>query len=312
MNEDGVVQIDVGPTKSAAAASAAQAFKVHLIESQMTPKGLCLCFRVDEDDEDTIDQILGALSRIRALAIHWAGNQYTRQEYNDICLDLYPPDDDEPVLEEDREFVALATACSSSGEWTNVSDGSYRDPAVRKDLLDIFACSEMREEIVQAAREVWRSPTRHSQRQVQYALEERFSQPHYTMEDEAWYGGRLNGVERMRTAPHRSNIVSVYPASCRCLLCRRLYLEEDGQTPRLFFIDEIGDPGTNVGRPLDQWLPTLPPLHLHCACSASYFNDHLLGLHHDPWGGRQPIITRLPSGVRVPFDKRMIQWFDAW
>lgn len=307
MADNGVVRIDVGPTKSPSAKEAAEVFSEHLTTTSRTAKGLSLIFTVDEDDEDTIDAILAALGRIRSLTIHWAGNAYTKREYFDVCLDLDDWDEDEPVPEEHREFLTLAGASSNGGDWTAVEDGSYRAPEVRQQLLDIFACGGMRQEIVRGACAAWDSGRGLSQRQVQYALEERFSQAHFTMENEAWYGGKLLQVERLLTSPIRSNIVIIYPEIRKCSVCRRLYAESDGETPRLFLLDEIERPGANIGRPLERWLPTLPPLHLHCACSATFLTSIILDVYEDTWGQRQLFITRLPSGERVPFQKEVLQ-----
>ena len=57
-----------------------------------------------------------------------------------------------------------------------------------------------------------------------------------------------------------------------CSHCRRAYLKSDG-TPRLFRLSELAANGTNIGRKSNEWLPTLPQLHINCRCLLQYFEE---------------------------------------
>ena len=57
----------------------------------------------------------------------------------------------------------------------------------------------------------------------------------------------------------------VYPGACKH--CIRLYLTHGiGSEPRLFSYEELLENGSNVGRKVAEWKPTLGPVHPFCRC----------------------------------------------
>jgi hypothetical protein len=50
-----------------------------------------------------------------------------------------------------------------------------------------------------------------------------------------------------------------------CLVCERLFLDPEGM-PRSFTAQELLANGTNFGRAMAEWKPTLFPIHLGCTC----------------------------------------------
>jgi len=57
------------------------------------------------------------------------------------------------------------------------------------------------------------------------------------------------------------------PAPDACPWCKKLYLEEDGVTPRIFKMRELAD--SNFGRKARNWLPTIGSVHPFCRCQLS-------------------------------------------
>ena len=57
-----------------------------------------------------------------------------------------------------------------------------------------------------------------------------------------------------------------------CSHCRRAYCNSDG-SPKLFRLSELAANGTNIGRKPNEWLPTLPALHVNCRCLLQYFEE---------------------------------------
>ena len=54
------------------------------------------------------------------------------------------------------------------------------------------------------------------------------------------------------------------PAPDSCNHCKRLYLESDGVTPKIFKLHELISNGDNVGRKTAEWMPTVHPTHPNC------------------------------------------------
>lgn len=65
-----------------------------------------------------------------------------------------------------------------------------------------------------------------------------------------------------------------------CKQCKKHYLERDGKTPKLFKLSELMANGTNYGKKVQDWKPTLSVMHPHCQCSllvmpkGCVFNDN--------------------------------------
>lgn len=56
------------------------------------------------------------------------------------------------------------------------------------------------------------------------------------------------------------------PAPDACQHCKRLYLEADGVTPKIFNLNELISNGDNVGRKTIDWKPTTHTTHPNCTC----------------------------------------------
>jgi hypothetical protein len=56
------------------------------------------------------------------------------------------------------------------------------------------------------------------------------------------------------------------PAPDACAHCKRLLLESDGVTPKVFKLSELIANGTNVGKKTRDWLPIVGTIHPNCVC----------------------------------------------
>lgn len=60
-----------------------------------------------------------------------------------------------------------------------------------------------------------------------------------------------------------------------CKKCVQLYLTNGaGSEPRVFTITQLQNNGTNIGRKVDEWLPTVGPTHPHCRCMLMYVDSN--------------------------------------
>jgi hypothetical protein len=63
----------------------------------------------------------------------------------------------------------------------------------------------------------------------------------------------------------------VFPGACRH--CIRLYLTEGiGSKPKLFKVSQLVENGTNIGRKVEDWVPTLGSVHPYCRCILYHVN----------------------------------------
>ena len=87
---------------------------------------------------------------------------------------------------------------------------------------------------------------------------------------EAFNQGRVANIERKGTEGRI--YFDVFPGSCKH--CIRLYLTAGfGSAPKVFKIDEIRSNGTNIGKKVTDWLPTISPVHPSCRCTANEVPD---------------------------------------
>ncbi len=63
------------------------------------------------------------------------------------------------------------------------------------------------------------------------------------------------------------------PSPDACNHCKRLYLESDGVTPKIFKMSELLANGDNVGRKVSEWLPTTHTTHPNCTCPIAVLPD---------------------------------------
>lgn len=64
-------------------------------------------------------------------------------------------------------------------------------------------------------------------------------------------------------------IVYKRPSPVACKQCIKHYLEPDGITPKLFKLSDLMANGTNYGKKVADWKPTLGTLHPNCICPLS-------------------------------------------
>ena len=77
------------------------------------------------------------------------------------------------------------------------------------------------------------------------------------------YGNRKTEELRKKT---EDTLVEIYVDSSSCKICKRLFLEEDGKTRKLFWFSELYDREINRNKALADWKPVIPPIHLLCTC----------------------------------------------
>lgn len=68
-----------------------------------------------------------------------------------------------------------------------------------------------------------------------------------------------------------SQLVFKRPAPDACSHCKRMYLESDGITPRIFKMTELSD--SNIGKKAADWEPTIGPVHPWCQCQLQMVPD---------------------------------------
>lgn len=79
-------------------------------------------------------------------------------------------------------------------------------------------------------------------------------------------GAMLHGqADHVRKRHGHKAMVAKRPFPTACPHCKRLYLS--GDVPRIFRLRDLEANGTNHGRKVNEWLPTLGPLHPQCQCS---------------------------------------------
>ena len=96
---------------------------------------------------------------------------------------------------------------------------------------------------------------------------------HRVVQTETWnaklYGeaSQIMSGESPFTSDKGETLVYKRPAPDCCPMCRKLYLEKDGVTPKVFKMSELLSNGSNAGKKQSEWLPTLGTLHPNCACT---------------------------------------------
>ena len=65
---------------------------------------------------------------------------------------------------------------------------------------------------------------------------------------------------------------SVFQGACKH--CIRLYLTKGlGSAPKVFKISELIANGSNIGRKVEDWKPTLDPIHPYCRCTLQFISN---------------------------------------
>jgi len=63
------------------------------------------------------------------------------------------------------------------------------------------------------------------------------------------------------------------PSPDACQHCKRLYLEDDGVTPKVFKLSELLKNGTNVKKKVSEWKPIVGATHPNCTCPIAVLPD---------------------------------------
>lgn len=86
-----------------------------------------------------------------------------------------------------------------------------------------------------------------------------------TSSQTAFEAGRALEIERRN--PNRDPIVYKEVFEGACKHCVKLYLTNGiGSKPIIFKLSELRANGSNIGRKVDEWKATIPPVHPHCRC----------------------------------------------
>ena len=86
----------------------------------------------------------------------------------------------------------------------------------------------------------------------------------------AFSEGRLSVIEKQN--PKSRIFFNVYEKACEH--CVKLYLTKGiGSQPKIFTIEELKNNGSNIGRKVKDWLPTIPPIHPWCRCQLNKYNE---------------------------------------
>ena len=87
---------------------------------------------------------------------------------------------------------------------------------------------------------------------------------------EAYNTGRASAIEQ-EAGPNAEVYFDVYPGACQ--RCRELYLtdpDDPNSEPKVFKLSEIRANGSNIGRKVAQWLPSIEPTHPYCRCTLEW------------------------------------------
>lgn len=87
---------------------------------------------------------------------------------------------------------------------------------------------------------------------------------------EAYNTGRAAAIEEA-AGPDAEVYFDVYPGACQ--RCRELYLtdpDNPDSEPKIFKLSDIRANGSNIGRKVAQWLPSIEPTHPYCRCTLEW------------------------------------------
>lgn len=87
---------------------------------------------------------------------------------------------------------------------------------------------------------------------------------------EAYNTGRAAAIEE-EAGPNAEVYFDVYPGACQ--RCRELYLtdpDDPNSEPKIFNLSALRANGSNIGRKVAQWLPSIEPTHPYCRCTLEW------------------------------------------
>jgi hypothetical protein len=109
--------------------------------------------------------------------------------------------------------------------------------------------------------------------------------------------GKAAWIERLEENPKVYKI----PQEKACKHCVRLYLSKGvGSEPKVFFLKELRENGTNIGKKVEDWKPVLGPVHPYCRCSLKHLR---LG---DEWEDEQKMF-KLPENYQPKVIRKKIR-----
>lgn len=130
-----------------------------------------------------------------------------------------------------------------------------------------------------AVKEVVPDAVRNAKSRGQVAMELRDKTGDFTRDwnrvanTEMW-NAKLQGEAHAIEEKHGPDaIVFKRPCPNACSVCRKLYLEKDGITPKLFKLSELKANGTNDGRKSGDWKPVLGTVHPNCRCVLNFMPE---------------------------------------
>lgn len=86
--------------------------------------------------------------------------------------------------------------------------------------------------------------------------------------------GRLAVIQRRYGSNTEAKVYFKVQADA-CDHCVKHYLTNGrGSEPKVFTIKELQHNGSNIGRKVNQWKPTIQPLHVNCRCLLTEYIDH--------------------------------------
>ena len=107
--------------------------------------------------------------------------------------------------------------------------------------------------------------------------------------------------------PDGNPIVYKMPERKACKYCKALYLlDNDFDKPRLFYLNKLQDNGSNMGRKVVDWQPTLGTLHPNCNCTLHRFVGKLEGAREGIYNSIEPEVIDMPEIM----PKEIADWWE--
>lgn len=175
-----------------------------------------------------------------------------------------------------RELKSLARHCGS-GDW---SWGEMENPLLKLDqsFLDVLCFHKESQPVLEMTLERLEQQPEIERRALQYRIAEELDVKHYSIEDQIRYAMSVNlnmkYIALFKRQWGEDFYVIIRPHPECCLVCRRLY-SMDNNTPKHFKLSDLAPTGSNVGKALPDWRPTVPPLHFDCRCIIHHFDPDL-------------------------------------
>lgn len=82
-----------------------------------------------------------------------------------------------------------------------------------------------------------------------------------------------------------------------CKHCKRLHLEDDGVTPRIFKLSELED--SNIGKKAHEWVPTVGSVHPWCQCQLMVLPDGMGFVKDDLGNVELKMVTEKPKETKI-------------